>query len=162
MPDDPARVYWDSNVPISYLNGMADRLTVIEELLRKARAREIELVTSSLSIVEVAFAQAEKQGEALDPAVEASIDALWEAGGPIKTVEFYDLIALGARALIRRGIDQGWGNLKPIDAIHLATAKQIGVVAFHTYCARLHAWTGHLGFPVSAPVLAQTVLDTGA
>jgi predicted nucleic acid-binding protein len=161
MPDDPARVYWDSNVPISYLNEMADRLAVIEELLRKARAREIELVTSSLSIVEVAFAQTEKQGRALDPAVEESIDALWEPGGPIKTVEFYDLIARGARSLIRRGIDQGWGNLKPIDAIHLATAKQMGVAAFHTYCASLHAWDGHLGFPVTEPQLAQTILATG-
>lgn len=128
MPDEPPRVYWDSNVAISYVNGMADRVAVIEELLRKARAREIELITSSLSIVEVAFAKAEKQSGALDPDVEASIDALWAHGGPIKTVEFYDLIALEARGLMRRGIEQGWGSLKPIDAIHLATAKQIGVI----------------------------------
>lgn len=162
MPDDPELIYWDANVPLSYLNAIADRVPVIEELLRKARAREIELITSSLSIVEVAFVKAEKNGGNLDAANEAIIDALWAPGGPIKTVEFYDLIATEARTLIRRGIEQGWGSLKPIDAIHLATAKQMGVAEFHTYCGGLHAWNGHIGFPVTAPQLAQTILDTGS
>jgi hypothetical protein len=35
------------------------------------------------------------------------IDALWQSGSPIRTVEFYDLIAARARGLIRQGISQG-------------------------------------------------------
>jgi predicted nucleic acid-binding protein len=158
MPDEPQRVYWDSNVPLSYLNGVADRVAIIDELFRMARAAEIELLTSSISRVEVAFAQSEKQAGKLDPQAEDAIDALWAPGSPIKTVEFYDLIGEKARALIRQGISQGWGQLKPMDAIHLATAQQMGVAEFHTYCERLHKWTNELGFAVTEPQTAQTVL----
>jgi predicted nucleic acid-binding protein len=158
MPDEPRRIYWDSNVPLSYLNGVADRVPVIDELFRQARAGEIELVTSSISRVEVAYIQSEKQAGALDQNTEEAIDSLWAPGSPIKPVEFYDLIADKARALMRQGISQGWGQLKPLDAIHLATAQQMAVAGFHTYCERLQRWTNELGFPVTEPQTAQTVL----
>jgi predicted nucleic acid-binding protein len=161
MPDEPGRVYWDANILLSYLNGIADRTAIIEELLRSARAGEAEPITSSLTIVEVAFAAVEKDGQALHPEVERKIDGLWTPGGPIKTVEFHDLIARDARGLIRQGIAQGWGSLKPIDAIHLATAQRMRVIRFLTYCERLQAWHGHLGFPVVEPRLDQTTLDVG-
>lgn len=93
---------WDANVLLSYINGVADRVPVIEELFRQARAGEIELLTSSVSRVEVAFAAAEKHAGALDPETEGQIDTLWTPGSPVKTVEFYDLIGDGARALIRQ------------------------------------------------------------
>ncbi len=158
MPDEPRRVYWDANVPLSYLNGVAERMPTIDELFRQARAGEIELVTSAVSRVEVAFARSEEQAGALDEQAEAAIDALWLPGSPIKTVEFYDLIGSKARALIRRGVSQGWGKLKPMDAIHLATAQQMAVAEFHTYCDRLKKWTNALGFPVTEPQTTQTVL----
>ncbi len=155
------RVYWDANVPLSYLNGIPERLAIIDELLRKSRAKEIEIVTSSLSLVEVAFAHAEKDAQQLDPQVEHTIDALWAPGSPIKTVEFYDLIAYEARKLMRKGIAQGWGSLKPIDAIHVATAQHIGVSEFHTYCRRIQSWNGHLAFSITEPQTPQAVLDLG-
>jgi len=76
----------------------------------------------------------------------------------VKTVEFYDLIGDGARGLIRQSITQGWGSLKPIDAIHLATAQQMDVAGFHTYCERLQRWSGTLGFPVIEPQVQQGML----
>lgn len=76
MPDESARVYWDANVLLSYVDGDADRLPTIEELLRQARASEIEIVTSALSQVEVAFAGSEKHDRALDPEAEERIDEL--------------------------------------------------------------------------------------
>jgi len=159
MADEPGRVYWDANVLLSYLNGVPDRAPIIEELLRLARAGDSEPITSSLSIVEVAFAKVEADGQMLDPAVEQTIDDLWSPGGPVKIVDFYDLIARDARSLMRRGISQQWGKLKTIDAIHLATAQRMGVVEFLTYCKRLQAWDGHLGFPITEPKLAQGTLD---
>jgi predicted nucleic acid-binding protein len=157
MPDELRRIYWDSNVPLSYLNGVADRAATIEELFRQARAGEIELVTSSISRVEVAFIQSENKAGALDEEAEAAIDALWAPGSPIETVEFYDLIGTKARALMRQGISQE-RKLKPMDAIHLATAQQMAVVEFHTYCKKLQKWDGAIGFPVNEPKTAQGVL----
>jgi hypothetical protein len=101
----------------------------------------------------------EEQGE-LDPAVEAQIDDFWRPGSPIKLVEFYNLIADQARALMRQGVEQGWGSLKPADAIHLATAQLMGVTEFHTYDQRLLKWNGNAGFPVMEPHTPQGVLDT--
>jgi predicted nucleic acid-binding protein len=159
MPGEQ-RVYWDACVPLAYINAIQDRVAVIDELLRRARAGEFELLTSVLSRVEVACAASEKEQGELDPAVEAQIDDFWRPGSPIKLVEFYDLIADQARALMRQGVEQGWGSLKPADAIHLATAQQMGVTEFHTYDQRLLKWNGNAGFPVMEPHTPQGVLDT--
>lgn len=79
----PPRIYWDANVLLSYLNAIPDRLAVIDELLRRSRANEIELVTSSLSLVEVAFVRAEKDAQQLDAHVEELIDRLWAPGSHV-------------------------------------------------------------------------------
>ncbi len=63
---------------------------------------------------------------------------------------------------MRRGIEQGWGALKPADAIHLATAQQMQVDAFHTYNADdFRAWDGRVGFSIQEPQTAQQQLGTG-
>ena len=112
--------------------------------------------------MEVAFAQSEKDAAALDQQTEEAIDALWLPPSPIKTVEFYDLIGNEARALVRQGISQTWGRLKPMEAIHLATAQRMAVAEFHTYCERLHKWDGKLGFSVTVPQTVQGVLGVEA
>ena len=58
-------------------------------------------------------------------------------------------------------ISQGWGSLKPMDAIHLATAQRLNVAELQTYCERLHKWSGKLGFPVAEPQTAQGTLGVG-
>lgn len=158
MPDDPRRVYWDANVVLSYLNGVPERVPIIEELFKQARAEEIELLTSSVSRVEIAFVQSEKDSGELDQEAEEAIDAFWSPGSPIKTVEFYDLIAEDAKALIRQGIEQGWGSLKPMDAIHVATAQRMKVSEMHSYDDRVKRWSERLGFPITDAGTAQGVL----
>jgi predicted nucleic acid-binding protein len=116
------------------------------------------LLSSSISRVEISYVQSEKQDGQLDQKAQEAIDELWSPGSPIKTVEFYDLVGDRARELMRRGIAQGWGQLKPLDAIHIATARQMGVAEFHTYDERLWRWTNELGFSVTEPQTAQTVL----
>lgn len=38
-----------------------------------------------------------------------------------------------------------------MDAIHLGTAQEMGVAAFHTYDAKLPRFAEALGFPVGPP-----------
>ena len=161
MPDEAPRVYWDACVLLSKVNGIAERLPTIEELLRQSRADEVVLLTSVLSQVEVAFAAFEKQQGTLDQQTEDEIATLWAPGSPVAAVEFYELIADRARGPMRQAITQGWGSLKPADASHLATAQQLDVDEFHTYDGDLHKWDGHVGFPVREPQTAQGVLGSG-
>lgn len=124
------RVYWDSNVFLSYLNGQPNRVPQIEALLTDAEAGKLEVVTSTVTIAEVAFAASEQLSGALDPEVEAKIAAFW--GPPIKMAEFHAAIGARAAQLVRDAMVRKT-SLKPMDAIHLATAEQIGANEFHTY-----------------------------
>jgi predicted nucleic acid-binding protein len=111
----------------------------IEPLMGKS-GKDFQIITSVLSITEVAFAKIEQDQKVLDPETERKIGLMWKAGSPIKIVEFYELIALKAQKLIRAAIVKGW-QLKPADAIHLATADQLKVKDFHTYDDKLDKYS---------------------
>lgn len=147
MPELPI-VYWDANVFLSYINGDVDRLPDIDALLAKSGV-EFQIVTSALSIVEVAFGKIEQDGRALDEETEAKINALWEPPSPIQLAEFYPLLAHEARALIRQAVPRGWA-LKPADAMHLATARRLSATAFHTY-DDLERFQELIGILIEAP-----------
>lgn len=155
MPGERPRIYWDANVFLSYLDGDEDRLPTIEELLRQSSARNIELVTSAMSQVELAFAPTEKEAETLDPSVEDAIEELWAPSSPITLVELYPAVATEARALMRRELADGRSGLKPADAIHLATAVRMRVSDFHTYDSRLQVHAPAVPFPVREPFTPQ-------
>lgn len=149
MPDKP-RFYWDACVFLSYINENEDRISDISSLLEHARKQEIEIVTSTVSVVEVAFAATEQQDSALSEEAEAKINKLWEASSPIKLVEFHVLIAEEAKDLMRVGIPLGW-RLKSKDAVHLATAERLGVTELHTYDNSLDKWSSKVSYNVSRP-----------
>lgn len=149
MPEVP-RVYWDACVFLSYVNGLPDRLPDIDALLAEARRGEIDILTSTISMVEVAFGRVEQDQTALSTEVEAKINRLWEPQSPVKMVEFHRLIAEDAQRLMRSGIPEGW-SLKPMDAIHLCTARRTECGAFHTYDGRLEKWTSKVGLPIGNP-----------
>lgn len=155
--NETTRVYWDSCVFLSYVNGTADRLNDINAFLERASNGEIEVLTSTISIVEVAFAKVEQDRKALDPEIDEKIATLWAPGSGVKLVEFYALIADEAKALMRSGLAKGW-SLKPIDAIHLATAKRMSVPEFHTYDETLFRYAQELGFAISRPAAGQLKL----
>ena len=146
--------YWDACVPLSYINGVPDRLQHIDAFMSKS-GTDFQLVTSVLSITEVAFAAFEKQNDSLDAETEAKISKLWQAGSPIKIVEFYELIAMRAQRLMRDALSNKW-SLKPADAIHIATADQLKVAEFHTYDERLHKFSAltETKFPIGPPISA--------
>lgn len=148
-------VYWDACNFLSYINRIPDRLPMLEALLAESRKGAIRIITSTLSLVEVAFGAAEQTAQALTPEVEAQIEMLWNDRDTITLVEFHELIAREARTLIREGLPQKW-RLKPADAIHLATAKRLRVSRFHTYeGTKLGRYESMIGCPISEPTTSQ-------
>jgi predicted nucleic acid-binding protein len=154
----PRSVYWDSCVLISYIEATPGRMGDLAGLLQEAHAGEIEIVTSTASIVEVAFAEEERSAHRLDEEAHRKIESLWTPPSPIKLVEFHALIAADARQLMRKVLPDRWA-LKPLDAIHLATAARHRVASVHTYDKGLHKYSTILGFPVVEPEAAQPVLE---
>ncbi len=160
MPSQRQRIYWDADVWLSYINGEADRLPMLDALLADSSSPKgnIEIYTSEISGVEVAFAKSEQDNKVLDPDVEKQIDELWADRDTPKAIEYHHAIGIQARAMIRLGIEKGW-RLKPMDAIHLATAKQCQATEFHTYDKRLLKYSNDIGFPVVEPhVIAPRML----
>jgi predicted nucleic acid-binding protein len=160
MPDNPKSIYWDSCVFLHYIEGTPQWMPILDALLEEAsETKDLVIYTSSVSITEVAFAQVEKTGQTLDPAVESEIDALWNDRSAVKLVEFNEIIARAARTLLRRAAESG-RQLKPMDAIHLATAQSRNVTEFHTTDDRLKAGWQDLGFPVQDPFTQRPKLFT--
>lgn len=153
MPNNQKqRIYWDADVWLSYINGEAERLPVLDALLAESSSPKgnIELYTSELSEVEVACAKSEQDNKVLDPEVERKIDELWADRDTLKIVEYHHSIGIEARKIIRLKIERGW-SLRSIDAIHLATAKLNQVTEFHTYDKRLLKYSNEIGFLIAEP-----------
>lgn len=158
MPESPVPIYWDACIFLHFIEADPQWIGTLDAILESASLRqEVVIYTSSVSITEVAFAQAEKSGRTLDAAVEAAIDALWADRSVVKIVEYNEIIARSARGLLRRSLEAR-RRLKPMDAIHLATALIRHVVDFHTTDGQLQADWQDLGFPVRNPVTLQPKL----
>ena len=151
---DPS--YWDACVFLSFIEGQEDRVPDIRALLSEAERGLRSIVTSMYTIAEVAFAASERTG--LDPAVEAKIDKLWRPPSPVILADFHLGIAEQARTLMRRALEHGW-KLKPGDAIHLATAVEVGAQVLVTYnLADFSRWAPVLNLRVEAPHADQPEL----
>lgn len=159
MPNKRQRIYWDADVWLSYINAVPERLSILDALLADSTSDNglIELCTSALSQVEVAFGKMEQDNMLLDPKIEEKIDKLWADRNAVKLAEYHDGIGIEARQFIRLAISKGWG-LKPMDAIHLATAKWFEVIEFHTYDEKLLKYTNEVGFPIVHPHIQQPQL----
>lgn len=67
MPEADSRFYWDSNVLLTYINGDQDRLPIIDALMSQVDKGDIEILTSVITIAEVAWGATERAQAALDP-----------------------------------------------------------------------------------------------
>lgn len=131
MPNDEQRIYWDTCVYLSYISGTPDRLPVIQQILGNARQKRA-ILTSIVSMVEVAYAAHEKNPGPLDPQMEKTMDQLWADDSVTEIVELNHDVAGMARDLIRRATATQ-RKLKPLDAIQLASAQWMRASEFHTY-----------------------------
>ena len=156
MPDTRKIMYWDSCVSLSYVNEMRDRMPVLDVLLESSRSGgAVKFYTSTLTHVEVSFAASEQRKRVLDPQAEQRINDLWSDPEVVMSVEYHEGIGQVAKGLIRDAIARGW-SLKPLDAIHLATAQWLGSVGlkveeFHTYDDRLWKYGPIVGFGIREP-----------
>jgi predicted nucleic acid-binding protein len=150
MPDPPRRIYWDACVFLSYVNDFDGRAHLLESILDEATRGDIELVTSTVSMVEVSFGAAEQARSRALPAIDNQIRQLWLPPSPVKLVEVHTLIAEEARGLVRLAMARQW-SLKPMDAIHLATAKSLAVSVLHTYDQGLPRFAPDFSFSITEP-----------
>lgn len=159
MPDSLRIIYWDANAFLAYVNEETERMPTLDAILDSATKGEIQLRTSEISRAEVAFGAAEQTLRALDAATEQLIDSLWNDTATVHMVEYHADIGNRARTLMRSAITRGW-SLKPLDAIHLATAQWlvdngVQVDEFHTYDGSLEKYVAIVGFTICEPHTAQ-------
>ena len=134
----------------------------MDTLLDSGAKGTIELATSTLTIVEVAFAKAEKDHKALDPATEVQIDKLWYPHSAVRLIEFNPVIARRARELMRLSVQRGQKTLGVADAIHLASAESVGATHLYTYnLGDFKPYANDVKLVVSNPPGGQTALLPG-
>lgn len=134
MPNAPVYVYWDACVFISYLKSEEHRQPVLDAIvdqIRKGNGQKI--VTSTFSLVEVAFVNVRDVGGQMAPLPEEKLDAFWADDSLLDLIDFSPEVARLARSLLRQGQTRGLRRLKPADAVHLASAQWMGVEEFCTY-----------------------------
>ncbi len=130
-------------------------MPTLDAILDMSARGEIQLHTSEVSWVEVAFALVERQRRALDSQTEELIESLWADTATITMVEYHSGISSVARGLMRQAVPHDW-RLKPLDAIHLGTVQWlldvgIQVAGFHTYDESLEKYGSMVGFKICEP-----------
>ena len=146
----PSAIYWDSNVFLSYLEESPGRGDPIDALIEQAtRQRTIRIVTSVVTVAEVAFLGSERKAGTLEREVEPILDRIWD--DPVFNLIAVTLpISQVARRLIRASLFAG-PRLKPMDAIHVATARDADAGVLYTYDTTLRKHSDRYGFPIVAP-----------
>jgi predicted nucleic acid-binding protein len=156
MASRPQLLYWDSCVFLSYIDAEVGRVDVIDtifaEVQKSAGTRKI--VTSTVSITEIAYGSQEKTKRTLDPTTLAKIEALWNDASVLAFIEFHDGIARIARDLMRDAMANG-NKLTPLDAVHLASAQWLDAYEMHTYDGGLNKFSGAIGRTICPPYALQ-------
>jgi predicted nucleic acid-binding protein len=161
MKNEIQLTYWDSCVFVSYINGEPGRVDVIDNLFDEIHNKNEKIVTSTLTIAEVNCANFEKDKRVLDDEIEKIIQGIWD-DPVINLVEVNQQIAIIAKDLIRSSIPNGF-SLKPMDAIHLASAQWIDrnimkIKEFCTYDNRLEKYQAIIGIHINTPHVEQPKL----
>jgi len=152
MTADLPRIYLDANVLLSYVSDAPERADVVQSLLEDAEDGKVHLLTSNLSIAEVAYIASDQEpGHGTDD--EATIDELWTPDSPVKLAEFSRLVAHRARSIIRKSRDNETARVRSADAVHLATAEINECDRFYNYEgeSRRNGWDALIPADVSEP-----------
>lgn len=130
-------IYWDSDCFLGWLQGEAAKVDLCRGTLERAEGGQVGIITSSLTLAEV----------------------LWMKGAPkIPQDKATKLRAFFRRSYIRvynltRGVaesaqDLVWNqDVRPKDAVHVATALELKVLTLETFDQGLLDKTGIIGTP---------------
>ena len=131
--------YWDSNAFLGWLAEESDKVDYCRPVIEAAEAGRVRILTSALTIPEVLWIKGQDRISADSAAkVEAFFRHEW-----IVIRELDRFIAEDARALV-------WShNVKPKDAVHLATAlkRDVPIEQLDTFDVPLIRFSGKLGEP---------------
>ncbi|HET7460883.1 MAG TPA: PIN domain-containing protein [Longimicrobium sp.] len=129
------RRYWDSACFIAILQKEAQRVGVCAPILRAAELHALEIVTSTLTIAEVLYPQGKTK---LDASLRQEVKRFLLRPG-IVLVDLNRTVAQDAQ-------EQVWDrNVRPKDAIHIASALYAGVEIFETYDEKVLRHSGKVG-----------------
>jgi hypothetical protein len=131
------RRYWDADVFLGWLMDDPQKAPHCEGVLQAAADGRIQIVTSALTLTEVIRLKGKPR---LPRASEDKIRAFFEHDWiVVRDVDRF--LAEAARELI-------WtNNLRPKDAIHVATALELKLPQLDTFDKDLHKLSGRLGSP---------------
>lgn len=156
MPKTQRYIYWDTCVFLDYLRATPERIHDIQAVLGEVQKGSGFIATSIVSRVEVAY-WAEDGVFQLDDASEEALDSMWGDKSVFRLVELHEPLTKRARALMRRARSEGW-SLKPMDAIHLATAQSVNAVEIHTYDDKWYKFAEWLHCEIKPPSPLQPAL----
>lgn len=160
MTNKPAKnVYWDTNLFIHFMNDHPVHAPVIEGIWDEVRQKGGKVVTSQVAKVELVLIGGES-GKELDESAEKQLDAFWDSPN-LLIADLTDWVLKRARRLIREAKQAGFKGLKPLDAIHLATAQWVNdfspnkIAAFYTYDEPLWQFGPLIGIPTVEPTVLE-------
>ena len=93
-PLKPARIYWDSDVFLSYFAKHPERFSDLQTILDEVRSSQesLKIITSILTKTEVAYIAGEETSPEEYPNVENTLDEFW---ANIRVVELTRLLCFG-------------------------------------------------------------------
>ena len=131
------RRYWDSNVFIDWLSEANPNQEKCKGIIQRAEAGKIEIITSALTIAEVLFVKGGKK----IPKEKSEHIIDYFKNNYIKIVNLDRYISEYGRSLV-------WDfNIKPKDAIHVASAIWSRTPKFDTFDGPLIKKNGKIGNP---------------
>jgi predicted nucleic acid-binding protein len=131
------KIYWDSDAFLGWLQEEAGKVELCKGTIKRAEAGDVLIVTSALTLAEV----------------------LWRKGGPklpqnklIVLRKFFRKSFIRVynvtRTIAEDAQEVTWNNnVKPKDAVHIATALHLKIGIVETFDAYLLAQSGTIGTP---------------
>lgn len=142
------KIYWDSDCFIAYLQAETGKVDQCAAVLDRAERGEVVIVSSALAIAEVLW----MRNAPRLPKEKADILNRFFRRSSFRVVDVTRKIAERAQLLV-------WDNdIRPKDAIHVATALQCSIPTLETFDAALIKKSGSVGEPglvIREPALAR-------
>ena len=149
MVSPKPKIYWEASPFVAHIGNEAGRAHICRAVLNSARARDLDLYTSALSLVEV-FKVPNSQSD--DDAEKTIVQFFKNSWIIIQSLDRHV-------ATETRRVERQFPHLKGPDAIHLGTAIYLGVDFLHTYDKDLLKCDGQVpGLSIVEPSLRGTTL----